>query len=234
MIQTILFDLDDTLLHNEAGEFFRTYVALLAPHLEPWMKAQDVSVLMWESSEAMMANRDPSKTLIQVFWQAVEQAGYPAQEMAAAFDRFYETDYLQLGEQMKPMPGARPLLQWAQAQGYQAAIATTPIFPDIAIRRRLEWAGVADFSYVLVTTCENMHFSKPNPLYYQEILQKIAQPPQACVMVGNDPQLDMVAGQVGIRTYLVSQDHPSPEITAQVDGYGPLPHLRPWLQSREM
>jgi FMN phosphatase YigB (HAD superfamily) len=59
-----------------------------------------------------------------------------------------------------------------------------------------------DFSYV--TSFENNHYCKPQPQFFQEILGDIHKTPQECMMVGNDAQEDMVAGVLGIKTYLIT------------------------------
>ena len=179
-----------------------------------------------------MSNADPSKLALECFWDAVLALGYPPEDMAPAFERFYETDYQQLRHHTATVAGSRELLTWADAHGYQLVIATAPIFPDAAIRMRLEWAGVGDLPYALVTSCENMRFAKPNPLYYQEILQAIQRRPEECLMVGNDVQFDMVAGNAGIKTYLVTEDTPPPETSAQLDGWGSLAGVRDWLATQ--
>jgi FMN phosphatase YigB (HAD superfamily) len=81
-------------------------------------------------------------------------------------------------------------------------IATNPLFPATAIQQRMAWAGVDGFPYRLVTTYENSRATKPNLLYYQQILEAIGQPPQACLMVG-DEDMDMVAAHLGCHTFLV-------------------------------
>jgi FMN phosphatase YigB (HAD superfamily) len=65
-------------------------------------------------------------------------------------------------------------------------IATNPIFPETAIRQRMEWAGVSDFPFKLITSYEVMHSAKPNSLYYREILEYIGRSPDECIMVGDD------------------------------------------------
>ncbi|MFW5991589.1 MAG: HAD family hydrolase [Halanaerobiaceae bacterium] len=49
-----------------------------------------------------------------------------------------------------------------------------------------------------------MHYCKPHPGYYREILHKLSLTPEECIMVGNDVQEDMVAGDLGFKTYLVT------------------------------
>jgi len=48
-----------------------------------------------------------------------------------------------------------------------------------------------------------MHACKPQPEYYQEILDLLRVDAAECMMVGNDAQEDMAASVAGLRTYLV-------------------------------
>ena len=47
-----------------------------------------------------------------------------------------------------------------------------------------------------------MSFCKPRIEYYLEISQKIGEPPETCMMVGNDPANDLTAAHTGMKTYL--------------------------------
>lgn len=237
MIRALLFDLDDTLLGNEMGGFFAEYIRLLAPHMAAWIPPEKLFGLIWRGGEAMMANCDPSRTTLDCFCQALEAEGIPVEACMPAFDEFYATDFQRLRDYVQVVPTARPLLEWALGQGYDVVIATNPMFPETAIRQRLEWAGIGDLPYVLITSCENMHHAKPNPLYYREILRKIGREPDECVMIGNDLRLDMAAREVGIQTYWITDQLPTPEIAQKVDAYGTLEEVRSWLaktQEREV
>ena len=230
-IDAILFDLDDTLLRNEAMAFFRNYTRLLVPHLAPWLSEQQVSDLMWRGTERMMANADADKILLDCFWEYAGEQGYPVPELAPAFDRFYASDYCLLSQHTEPVAGGRETLIWAEERGYKLVLATNPIFPEVAVMKRLEWADVSDIAYALVTTCENMHYAKPSTRYYQEIADAVGCRADRCLMVGNDVRFDMVAGQIGMRTYLVEDDQAPDDMAAQDDGRGPLAALRPWLEA---
>ena len=64
---------------------------------------------------------------------------------------------------------------------------------------------MSDFPFTLVTTYENSHFSKPNPRYYQEILDKLGCLPQEGMMVGDDFGNDIApAMQIGLHTYWIT------------------------------
>ena len=72
-----------------------------------------------------------------------------------------------------------------------------------ALEQRLAWAGLGDFDFELITSYEIMHFCKPHPEYYQEILSLIGLSAEECLMVGNDIGEDLPAGTIGMKTFLV-------------------------------
>ncbi len=84
------------------------------------------------------------------------------------------------------------------------AVATNPIFPEIALKKRILWAGLDPGDFALVTTYENSHFCKPNPDYYREILEKLDADPAETVMIGNDTAEDLAAQKAGIRTFIIT------------------------------
>ena len=79
-----------------------------------------------------------------------------------------------------------------------------PILPATAIEQRLDWAGVADFPYRLVTTIENSCASKSltHLIYYEQILDRIGFSAENCLMVG-DEERDMIAARLGFHTFLI-------------------------------
>ena len=88
--------------------------------------------------------------------------------------------------------------------GYRVVLATNPLFPAIATRNRIRWAGLNPEDFELVTTYENSHYCKPNPDYYREILGKLSLDGSQCLMVGNDVGEDMIAGILGMKVFLLT------------------------------
>ena len=86
------------------------------------------------------------------------------------------------------------------------ALATIPLFPAIAIQQRCRWAGIDGFPFTLITSFENMRYSKPSPEYYGEIAHHLAVPPDECLMIGNDHVDDLPAAAIGMETFLVLDD----------------------------
>jgi FMN phosphatase YigB (HAD superfamily) len=118
------------------------------------------------------------------------------------FSEFYAKGYPALQQYTRYKPEARRVVQQAFDLGYDVVIATNPLFAATAIEQRLEWAGVADFPYRLVTTYENSRACKPNLLYYEQVLESIDHHAEACLMVG-DEDMDMVAAHLGCATFFV-------------------------------
>jgi FMN phosphatase YigB (HAD superfamily) len=110
------------------------------------------------------------------------------------------------------LPEARAVVQSAFEAGLDVVIATNPLFPEAAVRQRMEWAGVADFPYPLVTSYEVVHACKPYPRYYTEIVERLGRRPGECVMVGDDWGNDIVPSrQAGLYTYWVNEGTPLPD-----------------------
>ena len=83
-------------------------------------------------------------------------------------------------------------------------LATNPLFPAIATESRIRWAGLNKDDFELYTTYENSCFCKPNLDYYREILSRLGLQPEECLMVGNDVGDDMVARELGMQVFLLT------------------------------
>jgi HAD superfamily hydrolase (TIGR01549 family) len=133
------------------------------------------------------------------------RVGRTADEMMPLFADFYATRFGLLRSQARRLPEARTVVQAAFDAGCDVVIATNPLFPETAIRQRMEWAGVGDFPYRLVTSYEVMHTCKPHRRYYAEIVERIGRKPEECVMVGDDWVNDIVPSRrAGLRAYWVN------------------------------
>jgi FMN phosphatase YigB (HAD superfamily) len=204
MVRTLLFDLDGTLLHVDMNFFLKNYFKALTAALAPYIPAQAFMARLWEATEAMIHDTNPDKTNREVFMENFfKDSGYQQEEILPVFEKFYREDYRHLQGCTVRKPEALPLLQAALDLGFELVIATNPLFPASAIQQRLGWAGIDALPYTLITSYEVMHFCKPKLQYYQEILDRIGRRPGECIMAGNDVGDDMVAGRLGIATYLV-------------------------------
>lgn len=201
-IRAILFDLDGTLLDLDIDELLEPYIKVLAQSVAHLVPPDRFVPCLMQATQAMLAN-DGRALNAEVFARSFYPAvGRSRQELEPIFEQFYATEFPKLRACARRKPQARDVVQTAFTQGLDVVIATNPVFPSVAVQQRLEWAGVADFAYRLVTTYENSRATKPNLLYFELILETIDQPAEACLMVG-DEDIDMVAAHLGCRTFLV-------------------------------
>jgi len=122
------------------------------------------------------------------------------------FDEFYDTKFLKTREAVSENENIKNSINLLKEKGYTLAIATNPLFPKKAISHRIKWAGLNENDFSYITNYENNHFCKPQIRFYEEVLKDTGKNPHECMMVGNDVKEDLVAGKLGIKTYLI-KDH---------------------------
>lgn len=208
MFEAILFDLDGTLLNIDMDFFLTKYfgemskMAIVRGYCDP----RQLVAQIIESTDVMINDLNPQtsneETFMQHFFSCLKTDEV---KMRAFFDEFYSTGFPRLREYCQPFAGVPQIMSKVFEDGYKVVIATNSVFPQRAIQTRLEWAGIGNFPYELLTCYENMHYCKPNLQYYQEIADNIGVEPSACLMVGNDIGEDMVAGKIGMKTFLIEE-----------------------------
>lgn len=204
MLRAVLFDLDGTLLPMDPQVFLSHYMEALAARISRWIAPREFVRHLMASTAVMVSSQDSSRTNEEVFWEDfLPRLGVEREEVRPVIDEFYRVDFPALRIYTAPTPLARRLVEVFYELGCELVIATNPIFPRKAIVERMRWAGVADFPYRLITSYEEMHFCKPNPDYYREILERIGREPEECLMIGNDVEEDLVAARLGLKTALV-------------------------------
>ena len=208
MITAVLIDLDDTLLDNNVSHFIPFYLKELGAHLAQYADPECVINEVLMGSQAMIQNLDPTIPLSQVFADYF----YPTlrvreEDLQPAIHDFYTNIFPTLHTLTHPIPAAKQLVERALEAGREVVIATSPLFPRIAIEHRLAWAGIPDdrYPYSLITSYEDFHFAKPHMAYYAEILGRLGKPAHEVAMIGNDPKDDLEPAQaMGIHVFHVS------------------------------
>lgn len=233
-MKVLCFDLDGTLLPMDQETFIKAYVKQIAMEKQALLPAEALVKHIFSATETMVKNNDATLTNEEVFRNDfVRRAELSYETVEPVFDRFYRDSFPLLQRFTQPTPLARAISEEALAQRYHLVVATNAVFPRTAIVERLKWAGVADLPFALVTSYETTHFCKPNPAYYVEICRELGCDPADCVMIGNDAQEDMVASEVGMRTFWVTDcaiDRGSPQY--RIDARGTLRELYEQLQQR--
>lgn len=202
-VNTLLFDLDGTLLGNDMDVFLRYYLGAVAMVAAATVPQDRFIKQLLASTEAMVRNSDPTVTNAEAFAGSFYSAlGLDRRTAEPLFAEFYEREFPKLRVHTQAKPAARALLDLATRNRYGLVLATNPVFPRVAIDERMRWADIDRYPWLLITDYETMHHCKPHVAYYQEILDKTGRRAEECLMVGNDVEEDLVAGRLGMVTFL--------------------------------
>ena len=204
-IKTVLFDLDGTLLPMDLNVFVKDYFTSMARKLAPHgYESEKLIASIWAGTQAMVKN-DGSKTNEQVFWDTFcAFHGESARDHLYIFEEFYKLDFPKVQKSCGYDPRAARVVEKCKALGMRVALATNPIFPSAATKQRTAWAGLDINDFELVTTYENSRHCKPNLDYYRAVLEKLGADPTECLMVGNDVTEDMVAKELEMKVFLLT------------------------------
>lgn len=205
MIQTVLFDLDGTLLPMDQKTFVHAYFKGLVAKLQPFgFEPKVLEEGLWKAVGAEIKN-DGSCTNEAAFWRVfTEIFGERIVKLKPVLEDYYKNEFQGVAKACGFTPHAKEIIDLVKQKGMTAVLATNPVFPRVATESRIRWAGLDPKDFVLYTTYENACFCKPNPKYYLDILEKLGCQPSECLMVGNDVDEDMVAESLGMRVFLLS------------------------------
>lgn len=219
MMDAILFDLDGTLLGLDALTFVPRYFQSILESIGPDFPDFQVTSRLTQGVRGMLTPRQDGKTnqeaFSEVFFEDIPDDR--RETLMAAFRAYYQDVFPRLKAHSAPLPGAVEAVEEARRHTRALVVATNPLFPKEATRERLLWAGLDPCLFDLVTTYETSHHVKPDPRYYQSILNTVEATAERTWMFGNDRMEDGAAKEVGIPFYYVTgpyaieRDGPPPD-----------------------
>ncbi len=204
MKDTILFDLDGTLLPMDFDDFMARYFHHMGEHFAGWIDSRLLAKHVLAATEVMIRTND-GRTNEDIFMDHFKTLiDGDLEEYANHFSTYYESGFEHVRAatwQSKDMIAAVRLLQ---KKGYRLAVATNPLFPYRANLHRLRWAGFGEEDFDYISSFEENTYTKPHPGYFQEVLDQIDRKANQCIMVGNDVDDDLPAMTLGIETFLIT------------------------------
>ncbi|MCG3226578.1 MAG: HAD family hydrolase [Candidatus Heimdallarchaeota archaeon] len=205
--EAFLFDLDGTLINFDLQIFIKTYLGAasqsfidLIPNPEIFYKE------LLSSTDVMEKANNPDTTALDDFLlDFCPKFEVNCDEIRNRFLQFYQKGFNAIKPLITQMDGAILLLQDIKENypNAKVVLATNPVYPFIAIEKRMEWGAIPQKFFDLITHAENSNFCKLNDKYWFEILGKIDANPSSSLVIGNDGLRDMGAKKHGFKTFLV-------------------------------
>ena len=208
-IEAVLFDLDGTLLDIDFDRLMHDYTTALGPVVGSLLGVDDKTAigLVMGGTERMMKPH-PRMTNKSVFDEYIRHKtgvdiSHPHAE--AVLEDFYTHVFPTFGEGHGPFPETVELIETCFSYGLPVGIATQPLFPALATRARMRWARLDAFDIPVVSSYEVSTSTKPHAEYFLEMAARLEVSPDRCLMVGDEPVLDMAAERVGMSTFYVGR-----------------------------
>ncbi|HET6785286.1 MAG TPA: HAD family hydrolase [Erysipelotrichaceae bacterium] len=203
-INTILFDLDGTLLPINGEAFEAIYFKGLSSYFLDKYEPKEFIKIIWSATKAMVKDTS-SKTNEEAFMEALKLiVNDDITWMQERFNTFYLNEFDQIRQAVIPNEYVQKAVKLLKEKGYRLVIATNPMFPKIAIEKRIEWTGCDRNDFEYVTSFEKNHYCKPQLKFYEEVLSDLNLKPEECLMVGNDLNEDMIVSHLNMKTYLIT------------------------------
>lgn len=205
--KAIFFDLDGTLLPVDMDAFLKAYFEALGAFSAKHGHDPKQFVDALNKGVFAMLKEDGGRN-DERFWRtfcALLNIGEDEKaEYEKLMEEFYTTAFDELGALITPTPESAQVVNLLKEKGYRLYLTTMPLFPRVAVEKRVEWAGCDPRAFERITTYDNSTSTKPHLAYYRENIESIGLKPEEILMVGNNTREDLAAMQLGLDGYLVT------------------------------
>lgn len=203
---TVIFDLDGTLLPMDTDRFMKDYNKAIAGYFASIMDPKVFVKALWESTEATAMNLE-NKTNYNVFKDEMKKR--IDGDVDALYDHiyaFYDEVFHTLGTSIEQSEAIIKAVRLLKEKGYRVLIATNPLFPMKANHIRVKWAGFQPDEFDYISCFEDNCYCKPHLEFYEEVLEQNKIDRKKALMVGNDVVEDLVVRALGVKTYLIEDN----------------------------
>ncbi|HCF37690.1 hypothetical protein Ob7_02275 [Thermosipho africanus Ob7] len=199
----IFVDYDGTLVKNSEEKFMKTYFSILSRKVK--LPIEKIFNLVMDSIYEITKIEDPSKNLFERFLESIsKKTGKSKDYWYNIFLDFYKNEFDELRKIIKVN---KKLTNFIKNSNYKFIFASNPLFPEIAVKKRIDFANLSPENFFYIATMENSHYAKPNPKFFAEILKKISVAADKCLMIG-DTENDKASEKVGIKFINVNNFKP--------------------------
>lgn len=190
----IFLDYDGTLVEERSEEFYKLYFKLLSKKSK--LPFEKIYNLVMESVNETLENDDENITLFEKFLEIIShKSSIGKNYWIEFFMDFYQNEFNEIKKVTIPKDN---IIKKIKNTDHQLIFASNPLFPKIAVEKRISFAGLSPNNFIYISHMENSHFAKPNPKFFKEILNSLNLDPKNCVMIG-DSDFDKASELVNIK-----------------------------------
>lgn len=205
-INTIMFDLDGTLLPMDNEKFTSAYLKSINSFIYGNLGDVNFTKYMMYAVSKMQKDKDGSLTNMQKFTNYFNEVSTIKFDIFKRYvNEYYAKELDKLSGEVEKEPLVKMTVAMIKKKGYKLILATNALFPEKAIEVRLKWCGLNPNDFSFIATIDNMHYIKPNLEFYKELMGVNDLNEESCMMVGNDVREDLIASELGISTYYLNE-----------------------------
>lgn len=205
MIKAILFDLDGTLLPMNQELFVKEYLISLTTYMSNYGYDSNSLLKHIIIATDLMISNSGNTTNQDVFNRYFESVyGEKVKKDVEIFNEYHTNQFNSLKSVCGYNKEAKNIINFCKEKGLKLVLATNPVYPFVATKNRLSWTDIDLNDFDLITSYENSYHCKPNTEYYKDILIQLNLKPNECLMIGNDVNEDMIALDLGIECFLLT------------------------------
>ncbi|GAB4547317.1 MAG: hypothetical protein OHK0023_08460 [Anaerolineae bacterium] len=225
MIKAVLFDLDHTLIETGRDTlstcYFNALTAWFLTNNRNNLPYRVISDALYQATFQTEENHaDPTRrNRDRISEYAAVLLGMSARNFEDAQATFHATSLAdKLRGVFSPSPGAVSLLSNLQARDIKVVLACNALIPLDAMRQILELASLPkDYPFAFIPNADEMHFSKPNATFIEEILARTGIEPDEALLVGDHLENDIgPAKDCGVRTFQVGVEGTLADFSSKV------------------
>ena len=207
MIKAVLFDLDGTLLPMDEPAFIAKYAKLITEKFESLgYEYNEVNKVLWNAVVEIYKSTG-EKLNSEVYWDYLtNHYGKDFLKEKTAMIEFFKNEYNEVYTEFYPNPLAKDIVKFVKGNNLLCILATQPVFHLEGVTNRMDFVGLEESDFDYITYSDNSRYTKPNPKYFQDILDKFNLKGEEVLMIGNNSFEDGEAALAcNIKTILVDR-----------------------------
>ena len=212
MIKAVLLDLEDTLLQGvncSVGESIQQSIESVS-RSNP--STAEMASAYAAALNQLASHRDMMTCNAEVLSGSIAESLHVShEETEDRLDLFFAFLNETIRKYVFADPCSVPLVSALLEQNLAVALAVQPIYPETSILEWLDWTGLSPYKDDLefIACSRDLHFVKPDPAFYAEIVARIGVEPDETLLIGNcRSNVSAAAKAAGLHTWQICESAP--------------------------